>query len=460
MKAKTIIGLVVSCLITTLTGFYSLTANAAGFALIENGASGLGNAYAGASAVAEDASTVYFNPAGLSKLEGRQFVFAGHYISTVADFTNSGSEKSSTLGGGALSGPNADGGTSPIIPSFFYAARLNNDWSYGLGVTVPFGLGTEYDENWIGRYHAIKSEIHTININPSASYKVNEKVSMGFGISAQHIEATLSNKLDSAAYCLGGLKNPASLCSGGTLNAANIGNSAYDSQQLLNGEDWSFGWNVGLLYDFTPNTRFGMSYRSNIDHHLTGTVDFTVDSNLQAVLNAVGSSLLSDTGVSAGINLPESVSFSLAHIVDSKWKIMADATWTRWERYDKLITVFDNPSQPASVASKHYKNNWRYSVGASYQPDMKKTYRFGLAYDESAVRNAVERTAGSPGNDRLWLSLGYGQKFSDTMQFDIGYAHLFIDDTPIDNTHALWGSVTGSFEQSVDILSVQLSWLI
>jgi long-chain fatty acid transport protein len=201
-----------------------------------------------------------------------------------------------------------------------------------------------------------------------------------------------------------------------------------------------------------------MAYRSNIDHHLTGSVDFTVNSSLQSVLNTLGSNLFTDTGVSAGIDVPESVSLSLSHQINPKWKVMADATWTKWERYDQLVVVFDNPSQADSIASKHYQNSWRYSLGASYMPDQRHVYRMGIAYDESAVRNATERTAGSPGNDRLWLALGYGYKFSDTFQFDAGYAHLFIDDTPIDNEHALWGSVTGSYEQSVDILGAQFTW--
>ena len=437
-------------------------AYAAGFALIENGASGLGNAYAGASAVAEDASTNYFNPAGLSKLNAKQFVFAGHYIAPKTDFTNAGSHKISSFGGGALSGSNDDGGVSAFVPSFFYAQPINADMTFGFGISVPFGLGTEYDEGWVGRYHAVKSEITTINFNPSLSFKVDEKTSVGFGISAQYIEATLSNKMDSAAFCQAKLAvlsgALATACTNAGLTGANVGNSAYDSQQVLNGEDWSWGWNFGFIYDVSDSTHFGMSYRSHIDHKLTGTVDFTVNAGLQAILNGIPSTTFSDTGVSAGIDLPESVSFSLVHAVNPQWKVMADATWTKWERYDKLTVVF-NSGQDDSVSSKHYQNSWRYSFGASYIPDSKQTYRFGLAYDESAVRNAVERTAGSPGNDRLWVSLGYGNKLSKAIQFDIGYAHLFIDDTPIDNSHALWGTVTGSFEQSVDILSAQLTWM-
>ncbi|MFO7603147.1 MAG: outer membrane protein transport protein [Gammaproteobacteria bacterium] len=463
---KTASTLLVSCALAALGQAYSPNAQAAGFALIENGASGLGNAYAGAAAVAEDASTIYFNPAGMSKLPGREFVFAGHYIDTKIDFTNSGSAKISTFGGGPLSGPNADGGKSSIIPSFFYAHRLNNDWSYGLGITVPFGLGTEYDENWVGRYHAVKSEISTININPSASVKVNEKLSIGFGVNAQYIDVTLTSKLDSAAICRGALV-PASggaltnaNCDAVGLTQANVGNSAFDSSQSMTGDDWSFGWNIGMLYDLSDSTRLGIAYRSNVDHQLNGSVDFTTNAGLQAILNAATSTAFSDTGITAGIDLPESLALSISHNLNPNWVLMADATWTRWERYDKLVVDFANPAQTDSTSTRNSENSWRYSVGASYMPDEKRVYRFGLALDETIVPSTALRPASSPGNDRLWLSLGYGYRTSDSFQLDLGYAHLFVDDASIDNQHALFGSVTGSYEQSADILSVQLSWLL
>ncbi len=439
----------VSVLATLITS----NVNAAGFALIENGASGLGNAYAGASAVAEDASTTYFNPAGLSKLEGKHFLFAGHYISTKADLSNNGS---TNAGGGTLSGANSDGGGGSFVPSFFYANKLNDKWTFGLGVTVPFGLGTEYDENWVGRYHAVKSEIKTLNINPSASFKVNEKFSVGFGVSVQRIEATLSNNIDSVATCRA--ITTVANCDSVGLTAVNIGNVSFDSKQSLTGDDWSFGWNFGLLYDISDKTRLGLAYRSQVAHTLEGDVDFTVNANLQAFLNAASSTFLSDTSVSTDLTVPESLSFSLSHNMNNKWQILADITWMKWERYNELVVDFANPVQPNSTSTPNYQNQLRYSVGATFKADSKKTYRMGLALDESAVRNADIRTARSPGNDRTWLSLGFGYQVSKTFGYDIGYTHLFISDTPINNTQAGKGTLTGSYDQSVDILSTQFNW--
>lgn len=441
--------------VSILTSLISSNLNAAGFALIENGASGLGNAYAGASAVAEDASTTYFNPAGLSKLEGQQYILAGHYISTKADFSNNASTNAA---GGVLSGANADGGKDSFVPSFFYAKKLNDKWAYGFGITVPFGLGTEYDENWVGRYHAVKSEIQTLNINPSASYKVNDKFSVGFGVNVQRIEATLSNKINSVATCSAIASAANCDAVGLTLSAANFANAAFDSSQSLTGDDWSWGWNFGLLYDVDKSTSLGVSYRSHVAHTLEGNVDFTVNANLQALLDASSSTFLSDSAISAGLTVPESLSVSLSHNINDKWQILADVTWTKWERYDKLTVDFANPVQPNSTSTPNYQNQLRYSIGTSFKADSNKTYRMGLALDESAVRNADIRTARSPGNDRLWLAFGFGYQTSDTMGFDIGYTHLFIDDTSINNTQAGKGTLTGTYDASVDILSAQLNW--
>ena len=173
---------------------------------------------------------------------------------------------------------------------------------------------------------------------------------------------------------------------------------------------------------------------------------------------AVNKALLQDTGISAGITLPESLSISLSHAVNEKWQFLADATYTKWERYDKVVIDFVNPVQANSTLSPNHKNQWRYSIGTSFKVDSKQTYRMGLALDKTSVRSPTARLVRSPGNDRLWLSFGYGNKISDTLSFDIGYAHLFIDDTAIANSHVLFGTVNGSYEQEADILSFQVSW--
>lgn len=445
--------------VSILSTLITSNINAAGFAIAENSASGMGSAFAGASATAEDASTTYFNPAGLSKLKGQQYIFAGHYVAPSSSFTDNGSVTSSAFptGGGALSGSGEDGSVGAFIPNFYYARELNDKWTFGFGITVPFGQSTEYSSTWIGRYHATKSEVHTLNINPSASYKVSDKLSVGFGVNVQYIEATLANQLDSRAICIG---INAADCAGAGLNA--VGDVTTDSSVSLNADDWSLGWNVGLLYDMSNDTRLGLAYRSNIDHGLSGTADFTrsteLNSFLTTTLGGAVNGLFTDTGLTTGINLPETLSLSLTHAVNSKWTILADATWTKWSRFDKLVIDFAN-AQSTSTIPENWENSMRYSLGVNYKADSKWIYRAGLALDETPIPNAIDRTPRLADTDRTWLSFGFGYNVSDTFGIDVGYSHLFFDDAPINNTVPVVGHViTGSYDTSVDIFSAQFNW--
>ena len=160
----------------------SINIQASGFAIIENSASGMGNAFAGAAAVAEDASTLYFNPAGLTNLSGSRLVAAGHIVAPNAKFNNKGSYVNPNLTGGtpiagSLPGKNDDGGTTAFVPNFYFSSQINDQWFAGLGINAPFGLEVSYDDGWVGRYHAKTSKLQTININPSIAFKANERFS-------------------------------------------------------------------------------------------------------------------------------------------------------------------------------------------------------------------------------------------------------------------------------------------
>src|SRR5258706_1975214 len=173
-----------AAVVAALAG-WSTASVAAGFALTEQKASGLGNAYAGQAAAAEDASTIYFNPAGMSRLPGKNVVFVGNLIKPSATFNNTGSTPavSTVLGAGpfAQNGTGGDGGDLAFIPNFYLSWQLDPQWHVGIGVGVPFGLKTNYDSDWMGRVHAIKSEIKTINVNPSVAFKGNDAFSVGAG---------------------------------------------------------------------------------------------------------------------------------------------------------------------------------------------------------------------------------------------------------------------------------------
>jgi len=440
----------------------AFNAQSAGFAIIENSASGMGNAFAGAAAVAEDASTVYFNPAGLTNLSGSQLVAAGHIIVPSADFSNRGSYVNPALTGGApiagsLSGTNDDGGETAFVPNLYYATQINDQWFAGVGINAPFGLATKYDDDWVGRYHAIRSEIKTININPSIAYKLNERFSLGGGVSAQYINATLSNNVDFGTICYG-LEAQIPQLPDGTCAAAGMIPTGSDGYAKVKGTDWSFGFNLGAMINVTDHTRVGLAYRSSISQNLEGSADFRVPANFQAILN-MGIPLFSDTNAKADIDLPESASISLYHAFNDQWAVLADATWTKWSRFDKLVIKYDNPAQPDTVQPENWDNNMRYSLGATYSPNQTWIFRAGWAYDETPISRTKDRTPRIPGNDRTWVALGLGYRMTNSLSLDAAYSHLFIDDTKLDALdHSTGHQLIGNYESDVDIFSAQLNY--
>jgi len=444
----------------------SFQAGAAGYAIIEHSATGLGNAFAGAAAVAEDASTIYFNPAGMTYLPGSQMVVAGHIIMPKAEFNDRGSYLNPDLTGGtavagSLRGDDADGGVTKFVPNFYFSYQLDDRLFAGIGINAPFGLATEYDEDWVGRYHALDSDITTVNINPSLAWKVNERLSIGAGISVQYIEATLSNTLDFGTICMGMASNPAlprpPFPTVAQCTAAGATPQNADGRVKVEGSDWSWGFNLGAILQLTDNTRLGLAYRSKVSHDLEGRAEFRVPANFQTLLNA-GIPLFTDTDAMAAVDLPESASFSFVHDFNPQWTVLADVTWTRWSRFDELVIEFDNPNQADSVQPENWEDSWRYSIGAIYRPNGTWTFRAGLAYDETPIDEDTDRTPRIPGNDRTWIALGVGYRISDTMAVDVGYAHLFVDDTKIDALdHTTGHQLVGEYDSAVDIVSAQLT---
>lgn len=379
------------------------TAHAAGFALIEQNASGLGNAYAGQAAVAQDASTVFFNPAGLTRIEGRQVVVAGHLILPSAKFT---ADPASTL---AANGNGGDAGLAAFVPNFYYAMEIKPDLKFGLGVNAPFGLATEYDVPWAGQTEAVKSDLKTYNINPSLAWKLNERLSLGVGLNWQRIEAELTQGMN------GALAPPIA---------------------TMQGDDSSWGWNAGLLWSPDGATRVGLAYRSQIKHELEGTL---APANFPIV---------------ADVTLPETVSLSFFRPVNPAWDVLADITWTGWKSFDELRVRHAVSGATLSLVDESWKNTWRYSLGVNYHASSKITWRGGLAYDQAPVPDAVHRTPRIPDADRTWLAIGGQYRISPKSSLDFGYAHLFVKNSSIFHTTAL-PNLVGSYRNHVDILSAQ-----
>lgn len=393
------------------------SANAAGFALIEQSASGMGNAFAGAAAVAEDPSTLFFNPAGMTHLQGRQFTAALHAIRPTAHFENDGS--SAGLGR-PLGSDGGDMGSLAFIPNLYYSMEVSPDMWLGLGINSPFGLKTDYRRDWIGRFQADKSSLQTLNINPSIAFKVNDRLSLGAGVSAMKINAELTRAVNQVA--------------------------AESTPVKITGDDWGYGYNLGALLQLTDDTRLGLAWRSKVEQHIDGHVSFPT---ALAALNG---------GVKADLTLPETFSVSTFTHLNERWDLLLDATWTRWSRFKELRIVRDSGATLAST-QENWHNTLRYSIGVNYRYSPAWKWRAGLAYDNEAIQNDY-RTARIPGNDRTWVSLGASWTLSPASSADFGYAHLFIQDASIDDdqTASFNGLLKGKYSGHVDILSAQYTY--
>ena len=436
------------------------SASAAGFAISEQSVKGLGNAYAGGAAAAEDGSTIYFNPAGMSRLRGTQIDFGGQVIMPSTHFSNGSSNLGGALSAFPLTGNDGgDGGVTAFVPNIYVTHSLNRRVTLGLGVNAPFGLVTDYNAGWIGRYHALRSDLRTVNLNPSISFKVNKYVSVGAGFSAMHTHVNLTNALDFSSVCLG-LQQQGKVAAG-TCSALGLGtpaNPATDGFSKLEGDSWGFGYNVGILLQPRPDTRVGVSYRSRVLQNLKGTAYFQVPA--AAVPVALASHAFSQTGGSASLDLPDSLSVSALHQITPAWAVMADVTWTNWSRFQQLVVRFDNPAQPPNITPEHWRDTMRYSLGATWSPVGRPyTLRTGIAWDETPVPSAALRTPRIPDQNRFWLAFGGSYRLSNALSVDASYAHLFVNDTGINNAEINTGHVlSGQFSSDVDIVGVQLVW--
>lgn len=387
---------------------FSGAASASAFQLWEQNASGLGTAYAGSAAVADNASTVFFNPAGMTQLNGMQVSVGVSGVGPSYEFNNSGS--SGALLGGGGNGGNAGGWAA--VPNAYMTWQLSPSLYLGFGVSAPFGLATEYDSNWTGNSLAIKSEIKTINYNPSLAYKVTDKISLGFGVNYQTIDAELTSAVPGASQ-----------------------------YSRLKGDDSAWGWNAGVMFNLSPAMRVGMSYRSAMDYTLTGNA----------------STAVSSSPVKTDVKLPDTFILSTWQQVSDRWEAMGDLSYTRWNSLKKLDVYNSNTGALATSESFNYDNSWRIGWGAAYKATDAFKLKFGIAYDRTPVSNS-DRTARVPDNDRTWFSFGGQWNTGQFGKVDLGYSYIYVKDPSIQQTKP--GTTTtlrGNYDASAHVVGLQYS---
>lgn len=405
-------------------------AHGAGFALIEQSASGVGASFAGSAAHAADASIQYFNPAGLVLLTRPQASLAVHAIDLGMEFRDSGSTLPPAGLGQLPSGAiRADAGDLLWVPDLHVAWPLGDRIVAGLSVSAPYGLKTEYDDPWVGRFQGLLTELKTINVNPSVGLRVNDHFAIGVGVSWQRADAELTH-----AVMLG---------------------AATEGRARLEVDDSGWGWNIGVLFTPLEGTNVGLGYRSRVGYDLTG--ELTVSAG-GTVLPAAGGP------TTARIDMPEQAYLSLSQAIGERFTLLADVSWTGWGAVQELRALDPATGAPRDVLHFAFRDRWRYALGGEYQLNPRWMLRAGVARDGSPVDD-THRSVRLPDKDRTWLSVGTRWQPKDQLAIDAGYAHLFVSDAPVDLTRpqlngpaTFTSTVRGRYDSAVDIFSLQVTW--
>jgi long-chain fatty acid transport protein len=413
--------------VVLMLGALASQAHASGFALNEQSIGAMGTAFAGRASAASDASTLYGNPAGMARLDRQEVTLGGAGIFARSDIKNSSSTLNTPLGSQPLAG-SSDGDMVPTVavPMGYYVKPFDDKWAFGFGVYVPFGLLTDYESGFQGRYFGDYSKVEVITLQPTVSYRINDQLSIGFGPTINHI----SGELESAVFTPVG-----------------------DSRVKIKGDDTAIGFNAGILYEITPQTRVGMTYHSMVDYKLEGDTRFS---------GAAFGPLAGKYDAELDLKTPESVDFGLTHVLSDQWTLHASATWTRWSRLES-IRVDNSAGAPVSVIEEvqDWKDTWAYSVGAAYQLNPQWVLRAGVGFDQSPTRNE-HRSPRVPINDRTNFSVGFGWEPTKDLTVDVAYLYLMEKDADVNQTRAISPGVSQSYsatyENSAHTVGAQVSY--
>lgn len=414
--------------VLTLTALSTLllstSAMAAGFHLREQSAAAQGNAYAGATAGAENGSYAYYNAAGLTRQKGLQVNLGATYIAPRATAKNVMSENG-TRGADVENVVHA-----AVSPNGTVSYQLNDRAFAAIAVNSPFGMITKYDRDWVGSDHGITSDLKSGAITPMFAYKATDKLSLGAGVQMQYVWAHLTSSH--------------TLAPGVRVN--NV---------TTNGNDFDMGYQLGALYEFTDSTRVGVGYRSEINHKLKGKMKSSGSPSSE--FNA-----LTNQKISAKLTTPAMLSMGVYHDINEKWAVMAEYQRVFWSSFQNLTFVGDRLNKPEGNIDQ-VKEDWRdtnfYSIGTSYMLDNQWKLRLGLAYDQSAVRYA-HRTPRIPDSDRIWYSMGLGYQYNENLSFDVGYTYIKAHSARMNSavTGNEGSDVSADYSNSVKVFAFSLNY--
>jgi long-chain fatty acid transport protein len=383
----------------------------------------MGTGFAGRSSSADDASTVFGNPAGMARLKGQQITGGIASIDASTDISDTSGRSSGTNKGDMV--------PFTTVPMGFYTNKLNDEWSVGFGVYAPFGLVTNYENGFQGRAFGSKSEVKVVTLQPTVSYAFNDKVSIGFGPTFNRISGTLESDI--------------------ALPIPRTG----DNNVEVKGDDTALGFNAGVLVQATDTTRVGLTYHSKVNYKLDGHTDVTAGTGVPPQLlksNRYDASLKIET--------PESYDLSVTQEMNEAWKLYAGATWTRWSRL-KDITINNEGVTAQSggalaprivgtiTEEQNWHDTWAYAVGTSYQLNKQWVLRTGLTFDQSPTNN-TNRSPRIPTGDRTIFSVGAGFNPTDDWTIDVAYSYLKEQSVTVNDSNALGQSYNAKYENSAN----------
>ena len=432
---------------------------ASGFQILEQSTSRLGTAYAGTASIADDATTVFFNPAGMARLEEREFAGSGYIVPIDSQFSDRASRAAAgTPLARPLFGPGGTTDTPGLTGNLYFVQPLFDRWTFGFGVTMPFGLISEFDDDSRVRYHATDSELTVINLNPTVAFEVTETLSLGFGVSYQHADAKLENAVNSFAVCTsaGGSAAQCEARHAGPLSDG-VANRDADSQATIDVDDEAFVVDLSLHWQPTERTAVGLIWRQGADYDLSGDASFDVSDSCQADPFCSGSLQLLEGSVRADAELPDTVTASVSHRFGERWHVHGDVAWTEWSSLQRVGVVNRDNGAEVNALNLNYDDTFRVAGGASYAVSDYLTWRFGVAFDETPQDDPAFVTPRIPDEDRIWVSAGFNYRFTENASIDVGLAHLFMDDAGIDSTEQ-GVRLTGEFDNTVNVFGVQFNW--
>ncbi|CAE6915687.1 Long-chain fatty acid transport protein [Vibrio sp. B1FIG11] len=395
----------------------SSVANAAGFQLAEYSATGLGRAYAGEAAMADNAGAQWRNPAMLTYLEGTQVSVGAIYVNPNIDV-----DGTSTFVNGSNKASSHDFAHDAVIPNFYLSHQYNDKFAIGLAFGTNYGMETDLGKDFAAANFGNEASVTSMEANLNAAYKLNEALSIGGGIRYIIADGSIGAVMPPQM----GLVKP-------TLPGQTL--------KYMEGDDTAWGWQVGAAWQINDNNRLGFAYKSAVDLTLEGHANGLAFNPMNPNAKKAGS---------MDLTLPATAELASFHQLNDQLAVHASINWTDWSSFKELVADF--PDKSDLIKSENWEDNYRFAVGTTYTLDQKWTLRSGVAYDMSAVDDKY-RTTTIPETDRLWLSVGAGYEWSKNLTLDAGFTYIFAKDAPIseprdasDNEAAGFG---GAFEGEV-----------